>query len=143
MSDFVGGVRILDLDAVEVLNLGTGGYAEGPLSEDGFTWRRAVISSPFVDGDFEVQAAKESGVRTLIVHVFGSTWAQVETRREALEAAVSVPFLLEVTLDGVVTTYRASRADVSSPQSASDVMNRRRDVTLYIPVQPNPTVTGI
>lgn len=143
MSDFDGGVRILDLDGGLVLDLGAGGYAEGSVSEDTVTWRRVTIESPFVAGNFEVQAVEDATSYTLLVHIIGSTWAGVEQMRAALEAAVKVPFIFELRLDGVAYSYRASRADISAPRDAASVVNRRRDVVLSFPVQPNPTVRGI
>jgi hypothetical protein len=131
------GALVLDLCADE-------GYAVVVSSEDEQRWLRKLVASPFVDGDSEDSATLASSTRNLTVRVFGTTWAQVESRRLALRDATSErAWLLEEAVDGVSLVWRAGRADSSSSFSSVDLVNKRRLVALSIPVQPTPAVSGV
>jgi hypothetical protein len=137
-------VRILDGAGSEVLNLGAGGYGVGPVTFDGFTWRNTRATSPVMDGWVLTQAVKDGGVLTFTVHVEGSSWAQQETRRLALEAALSqFVYGVEVSAEGVTEVYRADPGDLTrGTLVASDVAACAKTYGVSVPCQPNPTVTG-
>lgn len=144
MADLDCTVRIRDAAGGLVLDLNSDGYAVVSAGEDEEVWDRRVTTSPWVDGDSEDGARLSAGTKGITVRVYGDTWAQVEQRRLALNAATSSPvWLLEVGAEGAAQVWRAGRADRSSPFGSSDVVNLRRYVNLRIPVQPTPTVTGV
>lgn len=145
MSDIVdANVRVLDLAGAEVLDLGAGGYGVGPVSFDGMTWRTVRATSPVMDGWVLTQAVKDGGTLTFTVRVGGSSWAQQETRRLALEDALSrFAYGLEVTAEGVTEVYRADPGDLSrGTLVASDIAACAKTYGVSVPCQPNPTVTG-
>ena len=148
MSDFDVRVELCDLDGTLLVDLNdeTLGYELVSSSMPEEEWRTIVTESPYVDGDFTTGAeALAAGRFEAVVRVSGSSWAQVESRREALRAFwIGRPgFLVSVYREGVAFTYRARRPNVSAPVATIDLMNNRRVVALSFPVQPNPTVTGI
>ncbi len=141
--DLDASVRILNSAATVVLDLTeAGGYDLVELGVPDRTWRRVVATSPFVDGEHLVAAVLEAGAHTMAVKVSGATWAQLQTRRQALVDAVEAwSWLLEVTISGVTYLWRASRSDTSSPLDKFPAMARQAVVTVKVPVQPTPTVS--
>lgn len=135
----MAGVALIDMDD------DTAGYELVSVGMPDEVWRRMTVTSPFVDGEFEVQAALAAGKLECIVRVKGDSWSQVEARRLALRAtwADSPEFLVRLTRSGVAVTYRARRPDVSGSVATIDRANNRRELLLSFPVQPNPTVTGV
>lgn len=140
-------LRALDASGAVVLDLtGTPGYSTRALPASEVTWRRNIVTSPWVDGDSEATPPTLAALTMeLVVRVSGASWVEVEQRRAALIAAVagSASWLLEIGVEGVVEVWRASRADSSSPRRISDVKNLVRTVSLSIPVQPTAAVTGV
>lgn len=137
-------LRILNSAGVLVLDLNAGGYSGIVLPDQERVWRRVTTTSPWVDGDDVGHETLAAQTLSLKVRVRGATWAQVETRRRALVDALETPrFLLAIGADGVVETWRATRADTVSPRPPDAVVNRMRVVTASVPVQPTPTVTGL
>lgn len=141
MSDLSLSARILDVDDVLVLALteAAGYLAIPPWGKPDRAWRRQLVASDDVEGDVETQAVLSSGIYQLGFLVSGSTGAQVETRIANLLAAVEARrFHLEVTIDGVLRTWLASRADSSRSFDRSFLAARKVPVLLRVPVQPRP-----
>ena len=137
-------IRVRDAAGNEVLDLCAGGYSAtaAPAYEE--TWRREVVTSQFVDGDSSLRETLDAQRIPLTVRIEGASWAEVEQRRLALKDATTQPlWFLEVFAEGVSFTYRAGRADSSSPFTTADVADRRRMVSMTVPVQPTPAVTGV
>ena len=144
MGDLDVTYRLRDAAGTLVLDLNSDGYAVVESSDEDETWERRLSTSPWVDGDAEDGARLTAGARSLTVRVFGDSWAQVEARRLALNAATSSPtWLLEEYANGVSQVWRAGRADRSSTMGKTDLINLRRIVTLRIPVQPSPSISGV
>lgn len=111
---------------------------------DGRVWRRLTASSPFIDGNQEVSSVLDSRTAEVTVRLVGSTWAAVQALYVALLAAVeAASWLLEVEIDGVSEVYRANRADSVAGTTTVEITHAFRTVSLTIPVQPTPYVTGI
>jgi hypothetical protein len=137
-------VQCLNTSGTLVLDLNTGGYEAVVLPGSDATWRRQVVTSPFVDGNHEVSSVLDGMVMEVQVRVRGSSWVQVEQRRAALHAATQAPrWLLRISQGGVGEVWRADRADSTSPAPTYAVQNLRRDVYLRIPVQPTPAISGL
>lgn len=139
MSDLALSARILDVDDVLVLDLteAAGYLAIPPWGKPERGWRRQVVSSDDVEGDVETQAVLTSGIYQLGFLVTGSTGTQVETRiANLLAAAEARRFHLEVTIDGVLRTWVASRSDSTRSYDRSFLAARRVPVALRVPVQP-------
>ena len=106
---------------------------------------RREARSPWVDGASDIGSTLDRTEVSVLVKVFGPTWAAVEGRLQALLDATSADsWLLEQSVEGVTKVWRAGPVDVLvPPTSTSDLLNRRRYVVLSFPVQPTPTVTGV
>lgn len=137
--------QILTPAAVLVLDVSTGGYEVTALNAGDRVWTTVNITSPFVDGDHTASAVLAAQAFELIVRVRGTTWVQVETRYQALLAAISAfSWLFAETTEGVASVWRVSRpADSSSKKTTEGMDLGYRDVTIPIQVQPTPAITGI
>lgn len=103
---------------------------------------RVSTRSPVVDGTWDVATTDPGGSAVLVLRVVGADWPIVEGRVEALSAALAEPFLLRVGVSGVLRTWRARRPTLRGTFDRTDILAIRRVVTLEIPCQPHPTVTG-
>ena len=148
MAQFDIAVNVRDLAGNLVLALedeANGFWIRGDgLPAEERRWLRRESTSPWVDGAALDGARVDQNEVSLLVKVFGPTWADVETRMQALRDATSAPaWLLEVAAEGVSKVWRAGPVDVLvPPTSTTDLLNKRRFVVLTFPVQPTPTVTG-
>jgi len=139
-------VRFRNSAGTLVLDLSSTGYemVEDGVNIGGRAWRRVTVSSPFVDGNHEVSSVLDSRTAEVTVRLIGSTWAAVQALYAALMAAVEASsWLLEVEIDGVSEVYRASPADSVAGTTTVEITHAFRTVSLTIPVQPTPYVTGI
>jgi hypothetical protein len=138
-------VRIRNDAGSLVLDLSTGGYWVGPVDDNGYSWRRIRATSPFIDGSALVQATRDIGTLEFAVRVEGVTWVEVQQRFEALLASVDpILYQVEVDADGVSRTYVAEPADITPATLTGPVVaGKWRAYALTIPVQPNPTITGV
>lgn len=121
------------------------GYEIVVPGEPDMTWRHLKRTSPLVDGEFITQSVKDAGRLTMRIRVYGATRVQVEQRYIALVAALNSThsWLAVYTVDGVSRAWRAYRVDVVSTIDRDALDMCTRDVTISIPVLPNPTVTGV
>lgn len=139
-------VRCRNSAGALVLDLSSAGYevAEEGVRTGERTWVRQTATSPFVDGVHEVSKTLDGDKIEVTARVIGSTWGEVEARRQVLLAAVEASsWLLEIEVDGVSYTYRASGADSISGLTEMELRYKERTVMLTIPVQPTPAITGI
>jgi hypothetical protein len=142
-------LNIRDLAGTLVLALedeANGYYIRGEgLPAEERRWLRRETRSPFVDGATVDGATVDQTEVSVLVKVFGSTWAEVEARFRALLDATTAPaWLLEQAVEGVSTVWRAGPVDVLTPPPAPiDFLNKRRYVVLTFPVQPTPAVSGV
>jgi len=139
-------INCRDLAGTLVLCVSTGGYepVEDAVHDGGRTWRRLTATSPFVDGIHEISKVLDGYNIEVTLRLVSTTWVGVETLRQALLTAVEVTaWLLEIVVDGVSYTYRASGADSVAGLTTMEVGNMYRTISLSIPVQPTPAITGI
>lgn len=135
--------RVHDLSGALVLDLNPAtGYKRVDVSVGGVTWRRIVVTSPFVDGEFETQSVKGATRLNVTFRIDATTWAVVEQKTDDLLAAVEPHHLFVLGNGGRDNTYRARPADVDASYTKEDLRLNRRFVSLEIPVQPNPSVAG-
>jgi len=129
-----------------VLDLAATGYeldVDG-VHDGGRTWVRQTTRSPFVDGVHEISRVLDVNKIDVTLRLVSTTWVGVETLRQALLTAVEVPsWLLEIAVDGVSYTYRANAADSVSGLTTVELGSMYRTISLTIPVQPTPAITGI
>lgn len=150
MAEFAiqGNMRALDGSLLLALEDEANGYwirGEGLLAVQQPRIRR-VSRSPWADGTSQDGSTLDEFEGSVLVKVFGPTWAVVERRFHALLAVTRglESWVWEDVVEGVSTSWRAGAVEVqASPTSAMDIANRRRFVVLSFPVQPTPTVTGI
>lgn len=139
MTNLAIAARLLDSAGVLVLDAteAAGYLAAPPWGVTGRTWRRSVVTADDVEGDVEQQSVLAASVYQLGFIVTGATGAQVETRiSNLINAAEARSWRLEVTLDGVVRTWLANRADSTRSYDRSFLAARRVPVTLRVPIQP-------
>jgi hypothetical protein len=103
------------------------------------------IRSRFIDGASDVGVSLDRNEASVLVKVFGPTWASVEARYDALVNATRAnAWVLEQVIEGVRITRRAGPVAVfSAPVTAADIVNKHRFVALSFKVQPGRTVTGV
>lgn len=150
MADFAieGNMRALDGDLILALEDEANGFwihSEGLLAIQARRLRRES-RSPWVDGSSNDGSTIDSFEASVVIQVFGSTWAASETRYHALRAICRdlSEWLWEEVVEGISTTWRAGSVEVlTPPTSAADIASKSRTCTLTFPVQPTPTVTGI
>jgi hypothetical protein len=139
-------VKVRDSAGTLVLDLSSTGYEldfDG-VAVGGTVWLRRETRSPFVDGFALDGATKDGKTAQITLRCVGATNVVVEGLLEDLVAAVEVPsWLLEVEVDGVSRTWRASCADSSWSHLTVEMENFFRTVVLTVPVQPTPAVSGV
>lgn len=149
MTQFEIAVNVRDLEGDLLLALedeANGFWIRGDgLPAEERRWLRRDSRSPWVDGSSDNGGTVDHNEVSVLVKVFGSSWASVESRMEALRSATSSSaWLLEVVVEGVSKVWRAGRVDLlAAPVSTTDLLNKRRFVVLTFPVQPTPTITGL
>jgi hypothetical protein len=136
----VVGLRALQSDgSTLILDMAGAGYEIVNLTLADRTWRRATTTSPDVEGDIELQSVLESGVYEIELRVVGLTTASCITRRTSLMNAVETrSWVLEVTIDGAMTKWKANRADSTTSQERMMLHNHIRPMVIRVPVQPTP-----
>ena len=102
-------------------------------------------TSPWVDGSSLDGATKDPIEGSLLVKVFGESWLSVETRYQALLAALPMTsWLYEEVVQGVSKTWRAGPVSVvEPPPEPMDFANNRKFLVLSFRVQPSPSVSGV
>lgn len=108
------------------------------------SWRRTVITSPFIHGDFQTSAVLAATTLDVAVRIKETTGPRAHARQQALlDALEADDLLVRWILDGVSTTWRAYAPDVTPVAEPHLLRNRQRELLLTFPVQPNPAVTGL
>jgi hypothetical protein len=134
------GLRALQADgSTLILDMAGTGYEIEALTLADRTFRRAVAVSPDVEGNIELQSVLDAGVYELTMRVVGSTTASCISRRQSLINAVETrSWVLEVTIDGDMTKWKANRADSVTSQERMYLHNHIRPIVIRVPVQPTP-----
>lgn len=146
--DFAVAVRIVAADGTTVranLNDPAAGLSVLTVQEPEDNQRDIRVTAARVDGSFRVAAADADGVLVVLLDVDGTTWAQVETRWQAIRAAYRAEpmFFLETEVEGVTKRWRTERPDVAPGVSdSSSLVLKRQGYALRFRVQPNPTITA-
>ena len=147
VCDFDVAVRIVAADGVTVrsnLNDVANGLSILSVQEPEDAVRTIRVTAPRVDGSFPVAYADDSGFLVVIIDVEGTTWAQVETRFQAVRTAYRTEFyfFVETEVEGVTKRWRTERPDVvpSITESVS-LVSKSQTYSIRFPVQPNPDVT--
>lgn len=106
--------------------------------------REGRVTSSRVPGSFQVWAVPDDGFLTAIVRVEGTSWAECTSRWQAVRAAfLAEPrFFIEMKYEGVTTTWRTERPNVSpGPLESVNLLRKRQTYQMRFRVQPNPVVT--
>jgi hypothetical protein len=114
---------------------------EEGLGRPAVSWRFAAMpDSSDVHGTEYTAAAKEQSSLPLVIDVYGSSTANLETACAALDAALSqFSYETTVTVDGVAQIWSCSPASWSTGLvHAEDVSSFLRTYTITIPVYPIP-----
>lgn len=111
----------------------------------GVTLTRETVTSPWVDGEFDVHTTKGAVTWSLSVTAQGASTAAVESLVDSLLEDTSLPdWRLSFTVDDVTRVWRCRAADSTiTPIEAAFYEQYLRTVNLTVPAQPNPKVTGI
>ena len=101
------------------------------------TWRREVVTSPYVHGDVEVASVRAAGQVALTVRVTAADQSSLQTAINNLIAAVSASsFTLSVSLDGTAYTWTCGRASYSVTFDVGMYRGKRARVALVVPRHP-------
>jgi hypothetical protein len=145
--DFDVAVRIVGSDGTTVradLNDPNNGLSVVSVQEPEETVRSIRTTAPRVDGSYRVAEAEDDGFLVVVVDVDGTTWAQCETRWQAVRTAYRTEwdFYVETEIEGVTKRWRTERPDVAPVgiESAS-LVSKIQSYSLRFRVQPNPTVS--
>ncbi len=99
-----GDLELSDPGTYEVVSIGPGGR----------TWRRRLVSGPYMHGHRSLGEVLESMTVPMVVRVYGSSWVQVNNRAQTLIDALSQhAYTLTVTIDTVVHKWACEPADVT------------------------------
>lgn len=107
--------------------------------------RRTRYTSPRAHGDFASgPPLDEPGELVATVDVEGSTWAQVETRWDAVRDYLRLEwdFFVEYEAEGVTRRWRTERPNIDVPQQTpADLQTKRLTYQLRFTCQPSPVVS--
>jgi hypothetical protein len=100
-------------------------------------WNRQTAKSPYVDGEFLVNATKGLVNDRFAVQVLGANQSQMAANLVALTDAFGQPsYTLTVTTDDAVRSYLCQPADYTVDWSRERMMARKALVTLAVPRLP-------
>lgn len=108
------------------------------------TDREDRSTSPRVPGSSLNSSVEDDGFFLALGFVDGDTWAQCQSRWEALKSGCRAErrFWLELEIEGVTKRWDAERPEVTpGAVDASAIFNGRQTYQLRFRVQPNPTVS--
>jgi hypothetical protein len=101
------------------------------------TWNRQTAKSPYVDGEWLVNANKALVQDRFAVQVLGATQGEMADNLIALTDAFGQPqYTLTVQTDDQIRTYLCQPADYTVDWSRERMMARKALVTLSVPRQP-------
>lgn len=117
------------------------GLTEDGLGRPDVAWEKHYAEARDYEGAILTDARRVQASVTFEVLVRGTSTTQVESRLDALVAAVSsFAYSVVVTVDGDVTTYAADPADVAfGGYDSGMVAGFFRSAVLTIPVYPIPS----
>lgn len=107
--------------------------------------RRVVLQGQHTPGEVELSSVLDTATLTFGVRIVGSTWSQVQTREDALIAAVEQDpgWLITVTLGGVTRTWEATGAGNLTFQADREAdalrWSNKENVTITVPANPYPS----
>jgi hypothetical protein len=100
-------------------------------------WNRQTAKSPYVDGEFLVNASRGLVQDRFSVQVLGSSQSQLQSRIKDLTDAFGQPsYVLTVTMEDGVYPYSCQPADYQVDWTAARWMARQVLVTFTVPRQP-------
>ena len=125
------------------LSLSTAHVGAGSSGYELVTWgvtsrrrRRDVETSPYIDGEAEIQSVRDAWQYTLQVRCAGSTWANTKTLMANLVSTIEQDtYTLTETVAGGSTSYTCSAADLDNPLDLPMQVTNRWPATLTIPVK--------
>lgn len=121
------------------LDLMSGPYrlSADAFTEQGVTWRRSDVSSPFVEGTWTVNAVRENVTEQLDVWVRCSSTGDLAVAvEELLGALAQLNFGLELTFDDVRSFYQCYVADVTVKSPRELRFSRMAQVSAQVPRHP-------
>lgn len=111
------------------------------------TWRRESIRSPFTDGEYLIQALKETSSVSLLVKVKGSSFAVLETNLDTLLRAMEqFEFQFTLTIEGMDSTWTCQPADYGPADNDYEKFHMMSKLQVYrfiIPKYPVPVAGPI
>jgi hypothetical protein len=132
------------------LTISTAGTYE--IGADGFNpagalaWERMTVTSPFVHGSVEVHAVKQMATGSLLIHTYGTSNSQLNTRIGDLIAAFTQStYRLTFTMGDQTHAWDCYRADYAVGMSKPMVMTNGKwaPVQFSFPRKPIPYLGAI
>jgi len=104
------------------------------------TWRRVMVTSPYMEGSYQVHAVPENGNEMVTIHCVGSTYADVVSNAQVIVAAFSQPsYSVARTIESTTQVWSCYTADYSVRVSSPMVSAKMLIVELSIPRLPTYT----
>ncbi len=128
----------LSLTNLSLLDPGVYRIGREALEAGMVTWRRQLVTSPFVHGAYEVGAVKDQVQgASLLIRVWGTSQSNLQSRVTTLLAAFTQStYDITVGLDGTLWTWRCMRADYKIGFPDSVRRQTVAPVTLSFPRHP-------
>ena len=104
------------------------------------TWRRVMVSSPYMEGSYQVHAVPENGNESVTIYCKGATYADTAAAIEAVVAAFKQhSYYVARTIETVTQIWSCYTADFSIRVSNSLTNSNMAMVELSIPRLPTYT----
>lgn len=134
--DLGGGSIVLTSDGYRI-------EGEEGVEFGGLTWRRNMVTSPFVHGGFPVTQVKENSTLMLTIQVRGTSQADLGDKIAALVAAFSqFEYEVSITFDDEEWAYLCWAADIVVGAQDERMAQWNIPVKLSIPRSPTPQANG-
>lgn len=103
------------------------------------SWRRQVVKSPYVEGEYTVNRTRGVVEEHVNVEVFGDTQVLMNSNVAKLVTAFSQNrFNITITLDAAIVTYACEAADYSMDWSVPRMHARQTQVKFVVRRSPVP-----
>lgn len=130
---------LADLDLNDHVNY----FVSAPIFGGTVSWRRQTVQSPWVEGQFTVNAVRDQVEDKVVIEVMGGDQVTLQQNVQALIAAFSQSsFNITLQLDNAVNTYACEASDYTVDWTHTRWHNRQVQVSFSLRRSPVP-VNGI
>ena len=106
------------------------------------SWRRVMVTSPYMEGSYQVHALPENGVESVTVYCHGATYSEALANAYIVTAAFSQPFYkVTRSISGGDQTWNCLTADYAVKTSNAMAASNMCIVEIQVPRLPTFTTT--